>query len=461
MKKGGTKMETRKISIHTWIIVALSVALAFALIWAGMSTKSANALGISNENNYNRAFHEMVGHVEQVNNLLSKAQLAKDDAQMAKLSSDIFRESTAAKACLGQLPTSQVQLDNTSKFLSQVGDYTYVLAQNMINGQEPSDEDYEHLQSMNEYAQSLTETLLEIESKIGSGEIKISDGSNRVKIRETEASAAGGGILEDLQNVEKSFEEYPSLIYDGPFSEHIENREPALLKNESDISQEEALNRAEAFLGDRGNGLIFTGLSENTQIPVYMFTKSTDDEQVSISITRKGGFVLSYITNRAVGEEQLDINAATEKAAAFLQENGFYSMQSSYFDKSGGVATINFAFVQDNITCYSDLVKVKVALDTGDIVGLESNGYVMNHTERELSAPKLTMEEARGFVSTRLEVSGTKMALVPKDSMREVLCYEFKGAFLGKNFLVYVNADNGREEEIFILLESEEGVLTV
>ena len=85
----------------------------------------------------------------------------------------------------------------------------------------------------------------------------------------------------------------------------------------------------------------------------------------------------------------------------------------------------------------------------------------MNHTERELAAPQLTMEDARGFVSRHLDVAGTKLALIPKDSMREVMCYEFKGAFAGKNFLVYVNADNGREEEIFILVENEEGVLTV
>ena len=454
-------METKKISIHVWLYAALGIALTFALIWAAMTAKSANALEISNENSYNRAFHEMVGHVEQVSNLLSKAQLANGDAQMAKIAGDIFRESTAAKANLGQLPVYEVSLDNTSKFLSQVGDYTYVLSQNMINGEPPSDEDYEHLSSMNEYAKTLTDTLAEMESKINSGEIKISDGMYGSKQSKNSVSAAQSSILDDLENVEKSFEEYPSLIYDGPFSEHIENRESALLKNESDISQEEALNRAEAFLGDRGDSLAFAGISENTPIPAYMFIKETESEQISISITRRGGHVLSYLTSRVVGEESMDINAASEKAGAFLQENGFYSMQQSYFDKSGGVATLNFAFVQDDITCYSDLVKVKVALDTGEIVGLEANGYIMNHTERALSAPRLTMEEARGFVSSRLDVTATKSALIPKDSMREVLCYEFKGSFMGKNFLVYINADNGREEEIFILLESEEGVLTV
>lgn len=453
-------MEKRK---HITVIVGiiLGVALILTVIWGVSENKNAKALEITNENNYNRAFHEMVGHIDKVNNLLTKVQLAKDDAQMAKLSGDIFRESTAAKANLGQLPVTEIDLNNTSKFLSQVGDYTYVLSQNMINGKEISEEDYKNLSSMNEYAEKIVSSLSETESKINSGEIKISDIKSRGKIGETDAQAAQGGILDDMENVEKSFEEYPSLIYDGPFSEHIQNREPALLKNAADISPNEAQNIAENLMGAQSGAVTFIGTRENTQIPAYMFEKETDMGQISVSVTKRGGYLLSFLNNRAVGDEVLDINAAAKKAGEFLQDKGFYSMQQSYFDKSGGVATLNYAYVQDDVTCYSDLVKVKVALDNGEIIGFESDGYVMNHMERGLAKPKLTMEEARGYVSTRLDVSGTKMALIPKDSMREVLCYEFKGSFADKNFLVYINADTGREEEIFILIENEDGVLTV
>lgn len=451
-------MEKNK-SIHIWLYVLLVAGIIAALIWGFTASKNAKAIEITNENQYNRAFHELVGYVDNIDTLLSKAQLTKSPAQLAKLSSDIFRQSAEAKSCLGQLPTSEVQLDNTSKFLSQVGDYTYVLSQDMINGEEISQEQYDNLASMNEYAATLKNTLSDIENRIYSGEIRISDVNS--KKRGTVADAAGNSILEDLENVEKSFDEYPSLIYDGPFSEHIENRESVMLKNASDISQENALIKAEEFLGNKGDGLIFEGLSENTAIQSYTFIKNANDEQISISVTKKGGYILSYLDSKNFGEENLNIEEATQKASQFLQQNGFYSMQSSYYEKSGSIATINFAYVQDNVTCYSDLVKVRVALDTGDIVGMESKGYLMNHCERELSMPKLTMEEAKSKISTGLEVSGTKLALVPKDSMREVLCYEFKGAFNGKNFLVYVNADNGREEEIFLLIESEEGVLTV
>ena len=144
-----------------------------------------------------------------------------------------------------------------------------------------------------------------------------------------------------------------------------------------------------------------------------------------------------------------------------MSERGYPDMVSSYYEKTDGVATINFAYSQDGIVCYSDLVKVRVALDTGAITGLEAKGYLMNHTERTDTYAALSAEEARAYVSTRLDVSSSGLAIIPKDSMQEVLCYEFHGSFMDKNFLVYVNAANGREEKIFLLIESEDGILTV
>ena len=161
------KMHTRLAVYNTY------VGIIAAVIWGATATKNAKALEVTTENQYNRAFHELVGYVDDIDTLLSKTQLTKSPAQLAKLSSDIFRQSAEAKSCLGQLPTSEVQLDNTSKFLSQVGDYTYVLSQSMINGEEISQEEYDNLASMNEYAATLKNTLSEIETKIYNGEVRI------------------------------------------------------------------------------------------------------------------------------------------------------------------------------------------------------------------------------------------------------------------------------------------------
>lgn len=452
--------KTRK--IHIWMYSLLIVALIAAIIWGVNKKSEARTLEMNVENSYNRAFSDLVDYIDNIDVKLAKAQLAQTPAQLASISNDIFSESAEAKSCLGQLPTAQIQLDNTSKFLSQVGDYTYVLSQSMINGEKISQEQYDTLSQLNDYAAELKQSLVKIQNQIYAGDIRLSEmtaydaektGTNTVK--------AEGGILEDMQNVEKAFDEYPSLIYDGPFSEHIENRRPVMLENAKDISEEDALKRAQEFLGDRGRALKSSGITENTKMPAYNFSAANGGGRISISVTKQGGHILYFLDSVNVEKSNIDINGATEAASKFLESRGIYNMKSSYYEKSNNIATINFAYVQNETVCYSDLIKVRVALDNGSVVGFESNGYLMNHAERELKEPSLSIEEAKSKITPNLNVISTGLALIPKDSLEEVLCYEFKGTFKDKNFIIYINADNGREENILLLIESEDGILTI
>jgi len=158
---------------------------------------------------------------------------------------------------------------------------------------------------------------------------------------------------------------------------------------------------------------------------------------------------------------EISFDEATQYAQDFLQKNGFYSMEQSYYEKLDGIAVINFAYVQDGIKCYSDLIKVKVALDNGEILGMETGGYLMNHESRAIGQPTISMQEAAQKLNHHLEYKSGNLALIPKDSLEEVLCYEFHGSFAGRNYIIYVNAFNGREEKILMLIESENGILTI
>ena len=86
----------RKKSIHVWLYTILIVGIIAAVIWGATATKNAKALAVTTENQYNRAFHELVGYVDDIDTLLSKTQLTKSPAQLAKLSSDIFMVHHAA-----------------------------------------------------------------------------------------------------------------------------------------------------------------------------------------------------------------------------------------------------------------------------------------------------------------------------------------------------------------------------
>lgn len=448
--------KTNKIHIAAYTVLGIIIILLI-FMWYRCA-REKEKLDVSVNNSYDKAFFELSDYVSDIDVLLTKAQLASTPAQLASISNEIFMQAAEAKSCFGELPQQNVNLEKTAKFLSQVGDYTYVLSQNMINGQQLSEEEYETLAKLNDYAGELSRNLADIEARIYKGEISFSTAYGLDII--TRAMAAED-VFTDLENVEKSFEGYPSLIYDGPFSEHIENAQSQMLKSAPEISKKQALKKAKEFIGEDADGLEFQTEMTNTAIECYVFSKETDEGQLSVSVTKKGGYVMYFIKSRSVREMNYDKDAATAVAHNYLTEHGFTDMAKSYYEITDNIATINFAYSQNGIKMYSDLIKVRVALDNGEVTGIECKGYLMNHKDRGDVGAVLSVDEAREKVAKHLNVNEPTLAVIPKDSLREVLCYEFHGTYKDKNFIIYINAENGREEEILLLIESETGVLTV
>ena len=167
-------------------------------------------------------------------------------------------------------------------------------------------------------------------------------------------------------------------------------------------------------------------------------------------------------TNREVNTEIISQEEANQKGKDFLNSKGFPNMKETYFLKQEGIVTINYAYMQDNVIMYPDLIKVKVALDNGEILGIETTGYLNNHIEsRDISNIKITEEEAKKDLNPNLEITSSGLAVIPTDWKSEILCYEFKGKVDDREFLVYINAENGREEDILIITNTPNGTLAM
>ena len=136
-------------------------------------------------------------------------------------------------------------------------------------------------------------------------------------------------------------------------------------------------------------------------------------------------------------------------------------MKETYYLKQEGIVTINYAPTQENVVMYPDLVKVKVALDNGEILGIETTGYLNNHTQRDVSKVKITKEEAKKSLNKQLQIESEGLAVIPTEWQSEILCYEIKGKVEDREFLVYMNAENGREEDILIITNTPNGTLTM
>ena len=165
--------------------------------------------------------------------------------------------------------------------------------------------------------------------------------------------------------------------------------------------------------------------------------------------------------NRDVNSEILSLEEADQKGKEYLEARGFSNMKETYYLKQEGIMTINYAYVQNDVVMYPDLIKVKVALDNGDIFGVETTGYLNNHTERNLSNVKISIDEAKKTLNNRLNIESQGMAVIPTEWQSEILCYEFKGKVQDTEFLVYINAENGREEDILVIKDTPNGILTM
>ena len=269
--------------------------------------------------------------------------------------------------------------------------------------------------------------------------------------------------LDSFSNIEQNFEKYEGLIYDGAFSEHITTAEQVGLTGD-DIDEETAKNKIYTFFdANKIEEIISNGFIENGNIKSYDFTIriKNEDNVANISISQKGGHLVFLNYNRDVNVENISHEEAVQKGKDYLNNVGFENMQETYYLSQEGILTINYAYKQEDVVMYPDLVKVKVALDNGEILGVESTGYLNSHRERELKTLGITIEEAKMNLNPDLEILSEGNAVIPTEWKSEIECYEFKGRVQDTDFLVYINLENGREEDILVIVNTPNGTLTI
>ena len=181
---------------------------------------------------------------------------------------------------------------------------------------------------------------------------------------------------------------------------------------------------------------------------------------MDISVAKKGGHVVYLNYNREVENEIISKEEANEKALKFLEERGYTNMKETYYLTQQGIVTINYAYQQGEVICYPDLIKIKIALDDGEILGFESTGYLNCHTTRNLDENKISVDQAREKINKNLEISNERLAIIPTEYDTEIYCWEFQGKINDNEFLVYINANTGKEEDILVIINTPNGTLT-
>ncbi|QEK12659.1 germination protein YpeB [Crassaminicella thermophila] len=440
------------------LVVVLLLALIVTGLWGYTQYQQNKEHNIFLENQFQRMFHDMVVDVENIQVNLSKVMIASAPKQNVLLFSDIANLCYDAQEKLTQLPIDHKNVSKTQKFLSQVGDLSIALARKNLEGKPLSLEEKETLQQLHNYSNYLSQQFISLQNSIAENGMSI--GELRRKANKKLKKPNENMITTSFLNIEEKMQEYPELIYDGPFSEHIKKQKSKL--NGRRISKNEIKKIAEEFLGNKVEYKADLIGETNSRIPAYTIElkpKEKEKSSVTMAITKNGGYVLWMLNTREISEAKISEKRGLEIAKDFLKKRGYKNMVPTYSEKYDGQMVINFACMQDNVIIYTDLIKVKVGLDNGEIVGFEAEGYLFNHHERNISKPKINIQEAKDKISIDAKVIDSKLVIIPNEGGKEILCYEFKANYKGDTFLIYINAETGEEQKILQVIIKENGVL--
>ena len=451
-------MKNEKFKKHILPIIIGILIIAIGIL-SYFLYQNMNKTKIANENMYNSNLYELMNYVQNVETYLAKATISSSSTHAAETLTYLWREANLAETYLSNLPVQSQELENTAKFLNQVSDYSYSLSRKNIKGEELSDEEFSNLEQLHTYSLSLEDTLNQLAWDLENGSISW---KQLAQTEKDQFSQAVSSEIDMFSTLEENFHEYSGLIYDGAFSEHMTTSEPKMIVD-NDATEEDAKNKIKEFMQDKKIKEINTlEQSQNTNIPAYNFSVKTEqNENCAISVSKKGCYVVFSNCNRDIGEQVLSYEDANKKGQEFLEKVGIKNMQNTYYLNESGILTINYAYNQNGVIIYPDLIKVKVALDNGEILGFEATGYLNNHTERTIDKNVISKEQAKKTLNKNLNIKSENLAIIPTEYKTEILCYEFKGTVENREFIVYINAKTGEEEDILVIYNTPNGVLTM
>ncbi len=441
------RQKIRAVSFLTALIAVLTV-------WGVTASVTARHYQAQVRVMRQRALSQTSEALDAMETALLKATYAATPAMLERLAGDLKTLSLSAKTGLTALSSGDTALNNLFRFLSQAGEYTDALAQKTARGEALTAEERENLQTLLNTARGLSSQFGYMTDLMDAGIFSFEEiGKELLSAGEAADTVS---YFDAAADAEDGLKEFPTLIYDGPYSDHITEKSSELLKASPPVSAADAKTKAAALLGETENLLISAGATAG-RLPTYDFYK----ERTRVSVTVNGGYPAYILSDITAGEARINMDEALDIAADYLTKIGYTNMAPTYSMCENGVCIANFAFTEGEYICYPDLIKVGVSLSDGAVVSMDARDYLMNHISREIPAETVSAQAAAAAVCAGLQVQRIARAVIPTGGGYEKYAWELKCADgAGQDVLVYIDTATGQEDDILILLYADGGALT-
>ncbi|MBR6765418.1 MAG: germination protein YpeB [Clostridia bacterium] len=423
--------------MHKITYIFLSVVLTvFVLALTVVTVIKSNQLSdmeLKYENSLKASLRQATNDMRTVENDISKLMVTVNEYSRVQLLSKIKEKSASCARELSRLPIVATGVQNTLKFSNQISAYCDSTLIKYSDGEGlPENFDDQLIQFFS--------TCKMVNSELDLVEADVMN--DHLLLLQVGDESISDGIFGSIDN---DTVEYPSVIFDGPFSDGQARTTPKTEREEITLDQAKSKVQALGFNMEYKYEM-------NGVVPSYVF----ENENSTLEITKKGGLLLMLMSDRQVLEARLTDDEALGIACEFVERLNLGEFKSVWQEYYGNTIVFNLVPIKNNVVIYPDMLKVKVALDNGQVLSFEGKSYIMNSRERQTEQAEITKKEAEQKLKQGFLIEKSRLALISVNE-REHLAWEFFGSYNDMKYVVYISAVDGKEKTCFRILNTETG----
>lgn len=426
------------VAIVSLVIILTCVLIAYFQIYKSSKQNVKTLEGV-----YASSYYSMVDNVNNLSVDISKYSTVNNSQSKIKILNDMMTDCNYVVAGLSTLPINQENVVAATKFFNQINGVCEAYTFSLISGK-----------TLTQEQELLFDKIAIVLNKIKENFNMQSYGMYDTGFSFVDATIFDKTGMNELSasmgNIDSDAVEYPAMIFDGPFSTALETKEIKGLPEE-EIDKDTAENYLKNSVFSNRDVKIKFEKETNGELKTFDFLITNSEDEFFAQVSVRGGLLITMSGFCEANDGRMLAEQGIQIAENFANNIGFENMKSVWKELHENVLYVNLAPVENEVVFYPDLVKVKVDLTSGEIVGFEATNYAYNHTDRETEF-LLQENECESELGFDYEIKNITKCLIKLESGKEVCCYEFIVEKFDGIYFYYINANNKEIEKIMKLV---------
>lgn len=445
----GDEMEKVKqnVRVYAFVIVALalvSIGLGVALYF---NSRTMSSRASSLESVYQKSLYELIDSVNSMEVEVSKLIVTNDSKSTKQSLTTIKQQSADAQNALSYLPVSSNFVSEANKFVNQLNGYTTSLLKgDSLNFDDKTAKSWE----------DIYDCLASLKYELNKLSLKISQGYSILD--NLDSGNSDSGFSQNFSGITSDSLEYPSMIYDGPFSDSVLNKEVKGLPDTT-CTEDEAKDYIKSCLKDFNiKEIKYVGETKG-KFTTYNFSVTAMGGSFYVQVTKQGKFLLNINGNASNSAATISQEDAVKLAEDFAKSIGLENMKSVWEATSENITYVNLAPVVSGVIYYPDLIKVKISLSNGYIMGWEASNYAYNHENRKSQTFTKAQNDILSNLSNKISVKSVKKCIIPLEYSGEASAYEVCGKYNNFTYYLYFDSISGEQIKVLRVIQTSNGDL--